>query len=184
MNGHDIQRLTKAFNFAAQKHSEQRRKGPDAAPYINHPAKVADLVSQHTDGNDVNLIIAALLHDTVEDVGVTFEEIEQEFGKDVADLVGEVTDDKNLPKQVRKLLQIEHAAHATPRAKTLKLADKVANLNDLLIAAPADWDNVRISEYFIWASKVVKGCRGANKGLEAEFDIAYAAGAKKFNFAA
>lgn len=179
----DIQRLTRAFNFAAQRHIDQRRKDYRAAPYINHPANVADLVTKHTGGNDINLIIAALLHDTVEDVGVTFEELEREFGKDVADLVREVTDDKNLPKAVRKELQIEHAAHATERAKILKLADKVSNLNDLLVMPPRDWDNARVVEYFNWASKVVAGCRGANAGLEKEFDAAYLAGAAKYNFA-
>jgi guanosine-3',5'-bis(diphosphate) 3'-pyrophosphohydrolase len=171
----DAQRLTKAFNFASQKHKEQRRKNPQQEPYIVHPAEVANLIAQYTGGNDTNLIIAGLLHDTVEDVGVTFEEIEQEFGSDVAGLVREVTDDKTLEKQERKRLQIEHAAHATPRAKVLKLADKTANLEDQLRIAPEGWSTARIDEYFNWSKSVVDQVRGVCPDLEARFDRAYKA---------
>ena len=171
----DIQRLTEAFNFAAQSHKNQRRKNPEKEPYINHPVIVAAILAEHTGGKDTNLIIAGTLHDTVEDVGVTFEQIEEKFGKDVADLVREVTDDKSLPKERRKELQIEHAAHASPRAKILKLADKTANLEDQLKLTPEGWSQQRVDEYFNWSKRVVDQVRGVCPALEARFDRAYAA---------
>jgi (p)ppGpp synthase/HD superfamily hydrolase len=169
----DVSKIAKAFHFAAEKHSDQRRKGTRAEPYVNHVAEVAALLAEHTGGRDTDLIVAGLLHDTVEDVDVTYEEIEKEFGANVAHLVSEVTDDKSLPKAERKRLQIEHAAHASPRAKMLKIADKTANLRTLLESAPPDWTETRITEYFEWSKKVVDNCRGVNTGLEAGFDKLY-----------
>lgn len=174
--------LAKAFKYAAEKHTDQRRKGPRAEPYINHPADVAFLLAKHTDGKDVNLIIAGLLHDVVEDTDGTLEEIEREFNKDVAFLVSEVSDDKSLPKERRKELQIEHAAHASDRGKMLKIADKIVNLTSLTESAPADWETRRISEYFNWAKRVVDQCRNVNPGLEKDFDDAFAAGQRKYKF--
>ena len=66
----------------------------------------------------------------------------------IRDIVLEVTDDKSLPKAERKRLQIEHAAHASPKAKLVKLADKIANLRDLVAGPPADWGAERRQEYF------------------------------------
>ncbi len=170
----DIVRMAKAIDFAAREHSPQRRKGAAAEPYVNHLAEVAALVAEATQGADANLVIAAYLHDTIEDCEVPYEILLAEFGKDVADLVREVTDDKNLLKAERKRLQVEHARSATPRAKHIKLADKISNLNSILASPPADWSAERKREYFEWAAKVVAGCRGVNSWLEARFDAAYA----------
>lgn len=170
----DIVRMAKAIDFAAREHSPQRRKGAAAEPYVNHLAEVAALVAEATQGADANLVIAAYLHDTIEDCEVPYEILLAEFGKDVADLVREVTDDKNLLKAERKRLQVEHARSATPRAKHIKLADKISNLNSILASPPADWSAERKREYFEWATKVVAGCRGVNPWLEARFDAAYA----------
>lgn len=170
----DIVRMAKAIDFAAREHSPQRRKGAAAEPYVNHLAEVAALVAEATQGADANLVIAAYLHDTIEDCEVPYEILLAEFGKDVADLVREVTDDKNLLKTERKRLQVEHARSATPRAKHIKLADKISNLNSILASPPADWSAERKREYFEWAAKVVAGCRGVNPWLEARFDAAYA----------
>ena len=93
----------------------------------------------------------------------------------LADVVAEVTDDKSLDKAERKLLQIEHAAHASPRAKLVKLADKTCNLRDIATTPPADWSDQRRREYFEWAKKVVAGVRGTNAALEAAFDKALSA---------
>lgn len=170
----DIVRMAKAIDFAAREHSPQRRKGAAAEPYVNHLAEVAALVAEATQGADANLVIAAYLHDTIEDCEVPYEILLAEFGKDVADLVREVTDDKNLLKAERKRLQVEHARSATPRAKHIKLADKISNLNSILASPPADWSAERKREYFEWAAKVVAGCRYVNPWLEARFDAAYA----------
>src|ERR1019366_3407964 len=149
--------VLKAAHFAAQKHAGQRRKGAAAEPYINHLLEVAELVASALAGPDTNLVIAALLHDTVEDTGTTKEELAETFGSDVADLVMEVTDDKSLPKAERKRLQIVHASQISVRAQVIKLADKISNLRGILASPPADWSVERKRDYFEWAKRVVDG---------------------------
>ena len=167
-------KLTKAYHFAALKHVQQRRKGEAAEPYLNHLTEVAELVAEATEGADVDLIVAAVLHDTVEDTDTTLAELSAEFGDAVAELVAEVTDDKLLPKAERKRLQIEHAAHASPGARIIKLADKTSNLRALASSPPADWSVERRAEYLAWAQQVVAACAGANAQLKAHFDLAVA----------
>ena len=150
--------LTRALAFAAAAHANQRRKGAAQEPYINHLAEVALLLAEATDGQDLNLVLAGLLHDTIEDTPATRQELMEHFGKDVADLVLEVTDDKSLPKAERKRLQIETAPHKSDRAKMIKIADKVSNLNSILESPPVDWSEERKREYFEWARRVVDGC--------------------------
>ncbi len=168
--------LTRALDFAARKHRDQRRKGAAAEPYLNHLTEVARLVAEATEGKDTPLVIAALLHDTIEDTRTTRDELEREFSPEVAALVSEVTDDKNLPKAERKRLQIANAPHKSERAKLIKIADKISSLRSIVVSPPVDWDSHRQREYFEWAAKVVEGLRGVNPSLEAEFDAAHRAG--------
>src|ERR1700739_117540 len=119
-----LSRVLSAATFAAERHRGQRRKGKDASPYINHPLALASLLAERGE-RDPKVLMAALLHDTVEDTATSFEDIEHCFGSEVADIVREVTDDKTLPKAERKRLQIEHAARLSRRAKLVKLADKI-----------------------------------------------------------
>ena len=163
-------KFARALHFAARKHASQHRKGEAQEPYINHVAEVALLLAEATDGQDLNLVLAGLLHDTIEDTPTTHDELIENFGADVADLVLEVTDDKFLPKAERKKLQIEKAPHNSDRAKMIKIADKVSNLNSILNSPPVDWSEERKREYFEWARKVVDGCRGVNSYLEQKFD--------------
>lgn len=165
-----IKQYTKCLNFAAMKHREQRRKDPEKTPYINHPIGVAYILSSEGDVTDLEVLMAAVLHDTVEDTETTFEEIEENFGVEIRKIVAEVTDDKNLPKMERKRLQIEHALHVSPNAKLVKLADKLYNLRDLQRSAPEGWTKKRCDEYFIWAKKVVDNLRGTNSKLEKALD--------------
>jgi (p)ppGpp synthase/HD superfamily hydrolase len=168
--------LMRALDFAARKHRDQRRKGADAEPYINHPAEVARLVADATEGADPACALAALLHDTIEDTETTREELAREFGEEVAAIVVEVTDDKRLPKAERKRLQVENAPHKSARAKLIKIADKTSNLRAITASPPVTWDDRRKREYFRWAARVVDGCRGVNPRLEAAFDEAHRAG--------
>jgi (p)ppGpp synthase/HD superfamily hydrolase len=168
-----VNAILKAAHFAAVKHSGQCRKGAAHEPYINHLLEVAELVSSALAEPDTNLVIAALLHDTVEDVGVTTEELIRLFGNDVADLVMEVTDDKSLPKAERKRLQIVNAPNISERAQVIKLADKISNLRAILASPPENWNVERQREYFHWAKAVLEGLTAPNPLLEAEFERLY-----------
>jgi guanosine-3',5'-bis(diphosphate) 3'-pyrophosphohydrolase len=149
-----------ATTFAAHKHREQRRKGADASPYINHPIAVANVRANEVGIVDPITLAAALLHDTIEDTDTSAAELKAAFGERVASIVVEVTDNKSLPKQARKQLQIEHAAHLSKRAQLVKLADKICNLRDMARSPPLDWTLARRREYFAWAKKVVDKMRG------------------------
>lgn len=162
--------LLRALAFASEKHRNQRRKDSEASPYINHPIAVATVLAAEVGVTDETILIAAILHDTVEDTETTLEELERQFGRDVRNLVAEVTDDKSLPKQARKDLQVEHASAASRGAKQIKVADKVCNIRDIATSPPVDWPVRRKQEYLEWASRVVQGCRGVNAALDAVFD--------------
>jgi len=165
----DIKTIVSAANFAAIKHKDQRRKDPEGTPYINHPLGVANILT-NAGVTDTDVIVGAILHDTVEDTDTTLDEIEAEFGASVRRIVDQVSDDKNLAKEERKRLQIVHAPHKTPQAKLVKLADKLYNLRDLERATPQGWSPERKQEYFVWAAKVVLGLRGSNKIIEDQLD--------------
>ena len=169
-NMNQLGKIMRAASFAAKKHKDQKRKGSDGEPYINHPVEVANLLVNIGKVEDVDIITASLLHDTVEDCGVRIEELSENFGTTVAGYVREVTDDKSLPKPERKRLQVEHAPHLSHGAKQIKLADKISNIRDVTDHPPADWDLQRRREYVEWGENVVAGLRGANSELENLFD--------------
>lgn len=112
--------------------------------------------------------MAAILHDTVEDTDTTFQEIEDKFGLAIRNIVAEVTDDKSLPKMVRKQLQIEHASSSSHKARLVKLADKLYNLRDLQRCLPEGWTEERRVDYFKWAKQVVDQLQGTNPIIERE----------------
>lgn len=165
-----INKLLHAASFSAQKHKQQKRKGENGEPYINHPLEVANLLANVGGVDDIDVLMAAILHDTVEDCGVTEGEIRELFGPEVAAYVMEVTDDKSLPKAERKQAQVEHAPHLSQGAKQIKLGDKISNIADVTNNPPADWSTERRREYVDWGSRVIAGLRGANPKLEAHFD--------------
>lgn len=173
MESENLSLIFKALDFAAKKHRDQRRKDKRATPYINHPIELAELLINEGDISDTTVIVAAILHDTVEDTETTAEELEAGFGREIAAIVMEVTDDKDLPKQERKRLQIEKAARCSDPAKLVKLADKICNLRDMQINPPANWSLKRIQEYFDWANKVIHQLQGINPKLEMIFNEQY-----------
>src|SRR5260370_27309321 len=131
--------LLKALHFAANKHRDQRRKGVEASPYINHPIEVTELLARVGGVTDLVTLQSAILHDTIEDTRTTPDEIATEFGSDVRQIIEEVTDNKRLPKLERKRLQIEHAPHLSQRAKQIKIADKISNVRSVTQSRPTDW---------------------------------------------
>lgn len=160
--------LFAALVFAAEKHRQQKRKD-QATPYVNHVIKVAELLARFG-VSDLATLQAAVLHDTVEDTDVTASDLEQRFGKEVASVVLELTDDKALPKARRKRLQVENAPSLTPKARLVKLADKLSNISELTEETPPEWDRERKVEYLDWAEQVVDLIRGTHSELEAQFD--------------
>jgi len=165
-----LSELLFAIDFSAKKHRDQRRKDPEKTPYINHPIGVAHSLAHEGKVEDINVLKAAILHDTVEDTDTTIEEVKEVFGATVAGIVAEVTDEKGLPTAERKRLQVVNASKKSREAKLVKLADKLYNLRDLDRVTPEGWTQQRVEEYFLWAAQVVKGCRGTNEALEKELD--------------
>jgi len=164
--------LLDAIAFAAEKHRNQRRKDAEASPYINHPLQVAHVLSSEGGVSDLKTLIAAVLHDTVEDTETTFEELVERFGNKVACVVKELTDEKMLPKVQRKREQVERAPQLSKRAAIVRLADKTCNLRDIATHPPKDWPLKRKQAYFDWAKDVVDGLPRVNKKLRQAFDAA------------
>ena len=169
-NENDLSGLFAALKFAAEKHKDQRRKNVEATPYINHPLEVARLLIDVGRVYDLDIIKGAILHDTIEDTETTEQELEQHFGREVTDYVIEMSDDKSLPKEERKKLQILNSPHKSLGAKQIKICDKICNITDVTLNPPGHWELQRRKEYLDWAEAVVAGLRGINKELETLFD--------------
>jgi guanosine-3',5'-bis(diphosphate) 3'-pyrophosphohydrolase len=169
-----LRQFTSALAFAAHKHRDQRRKGKEASPYINHPIGLVHVLVHEGGVDDPDVLCAALLHDTIEDTKTTEEELAEHFGTEIAGIVAEVSDDRSLEKRERKRRQTEHAPHLSERARLVKLADKICNLRDIGEYPPDDWSLQRKQEYFDWAKSVIDGLRGASPELEVVFDAIYA----------
>lgn len=166
-----LSQIMKAADAAARWHVHQRRKGVAGEPYVNHLLEVASLVTSATEGRAPDVVIAALLHDAIEDQQIPIEQIANDYGQNVADIVMEVTDDKSLPKSERKRLQVELAGHKSREAKLIKIADKTSNLRAISLSPAPDWSVERRLEYIQWRD-VVAQVRGVSPWLEQQFDDA------------
>ncbi|MDP2699244.1 HD domain-containing protein [Thalassospira sp.] len=165
-----MQLLLKSIDFAARAHRDQRRKGPANEPYINHPIEVARLIAECEPATSQDILCAAILHDVIEDCGATQDEIAICFNPVIAGIVAEVSDDKDLPRPVRKARQIETAPDLSDAAKLVRLADKIANVGAMLTDTPIGWDRAEILRYVDWAEAVVAPCRPVSPALSARFD--------------
>ena len=171
MAEHDhLDAILEAVIFAARKHEGQVRKDEQASPYVTHPLTVTRLIYSTGRIFDQDILIAAILHDTIEDTNTRPEEIQEQFGEDVLALVLEVSDDKSLDKICRKQRQVINAPRLSSSAKIIKLADKIANAHDVLHTPPKGWSRTRCREYIQWTADVVAQIDGANPALEAAFD--------------
>jgi guanosine-3',5'-bis(diphosphate) 3'-pyrophosphohydrolase len=169
-----LSELIEAIAFAAHKHRDQRRKNARASPYINHPIELARVLALEAGITDVDILRAAILHDTIEDTETTRTELEGTFGARVAGIVLEVTDDQTLHWQDRKQAQIDQARHLSYAAQQVKLADKICNLRDVAHDPPHDWDMGRRRRYFDWARSVIDGMRSPDPALMKIFEEIYA----------
>ena len=166
----DMLFLSRALSFAAERHRNQRRKGAAQEPYINHLLEVMGLVARATDGEDVDLMVAALLHDAIEDANVSAAELESRFSARVARIVVENSDDMSLPKPERRALRIAAMPHKPADSRIVKIADVISNLRALALSAPAGWDMEHKLGYLNGCGDLVEAGRGANPKLEALFD--------------
>jgi guanosine-3',5'-bis(diphosphate) 3'-pyrophosphohydrolase len=162
----EIPQFIEALYFAAEKHRDQRRKNRGQTPYINHPIELTYLLSTVGRITDREILIAAVLHDTIEDTATTPEEIEEIFGEKVKSLVLEVTDDKSVPKGKRKEQQLLGADKLTVEARLIRIADKISNVTDLGNSPPMGWTQKRKLHYLDWTEKVVNKIAGTNTELE------------------
>lgn len=163
------QQLLNAIEFAAEKHKGQLRKGLSKTPFINHPIGVANILVNNGEHDNVDLLQAAILHDIVEDTNTTVIELTKIFGETICNIVLECTDDKNLASHLRKQAQIDCVLQASVNAKKLKLADKIANIKDIITDPPIGWDVERRLNYIKWANQVCCQINGVNKNLEILF---------------
>lgn len=176
MNNIDKERvdlIMKASVYAAEMHKHQRRKDGTDTPYINHCLNVGKYVNAHTKANfsdRTEIVTAAILHDVVEDTPATLDSILYKFGQNVKGFVEEVTDDKSLPKHIRKKLQVLNAGKKSYGAKMIKLADKLDNLKSFSNTIPEGWDVERVQGYFVWSWFVVNSIRGVSNSLAYELD--------------
>jgi len=172
-----MDQVIKATNFAAIAHKNQRRKDANKTPYINHPIEVAHLLSL-AGVSSPEILCAALLHDVVEDCGITLEEINKEFGLIVANIVALVSDNKSLSKVTRKKLQVEHMIEMSRSCRytngtdvhtcaiLVKLADKYSNCKGLLDNPPSFWSREEIIGYAVWSYAIVSKVRGLSTYMD------------------
>jgi guanosine-3',5'-bis(diphosphate) 3'-pyrophosphohydrolase len=168
--GFNLAKILDAIVFAAEKHQGDVRKNKQRSPYITHPLLVAQAIVQIGEIQETTILAAAILHDTIEDTDTTREEIKERFGEDILSIILEVTDDKTLPKMVRKRLQVAHAVELSHEARIVKLADKLINCRDILDDPPDYWPLKRRQDYIQWGADVVFRIRGTNQQLETAFD--------------
>jgi guanosine-3',5'-bis(diphosphate) 3'-pyrophosphohydrolase len=161
--------ILKACKCAAEWHSGQRRKDIQRTPYINHPLEVAEFLTSNG-VTDLDTIVAAILHDVIEDTEGTSEQIKQMFGDKVLEYVLDCSDNKSLDKVQRKRLQIVHAGVISPQAKLVKLADKYSNVKDLLTNQPIGWTPEIVKGYVHWSMAVCRRLYGVNSEIDAQLN--------------
>lgn len=165
----DLRLVLKAAFFSGEKHKDQRRRDVDETPYINHPLEVAYILMEEGGVTDAATLAAALLHDTIEDTHTTREELAMVFGREVSDLVVELTDLKTTAPEDKKRRELAHAYELTDKAKRIKLADKTANIRDLATMPPVNWPIERTVDYFDFAAQIVEATADASPELRAVF---------------
>ena len=165
----EVRRLTKALAFAADAHRNHRRKGASQEPYINHLIEVLDLVAS-LDAGDMDILIAALLHDVLEDTRTGYDELVATFGARVARIVRENSDDMTLPKPERRRTRPASISKKSREARVVKFADIISNLRAIAVSPPAGWSSDRRFGYLDSCRNLVDAGRGSNAEIERIFD--------------
>ena len=160
--------VLKATQFAALKHCDQRRKD-GKTPYIIHPISVAMILSEIGSIEDLEILSAALLHDTLEDTDTSVHELDKNFGSRVRIIVEELTDNDMLTFSQRKQMQIDNAPYLSKDATLVRIADKISNVSDVIENPPPEWNQKRCNKYVDWAEAVMNNCQKVNQDLENHF---------------
>ncbi len=168
----DYTLFAKAIAFACEQHRGQKRSEADGEiDYVVHPIRVAEHVRQLAGVNDVEILCAAVLHDTIEDSGTRYDELAAAFGDRVAQIVAELTNDSRLPKKARHEDMIRRLATASREAKLIKLADRYDNLR---CASAANADSGKrdrmLSETPIMLASMQGVCPALAAAIEAEME--------------
>ena len=149
--------LNRAIEYATEKHGDQKRKNSRGDPYITPPIEVMNFLLSNGIEDDV-VLAAAVLHDVIEDTDARYEDVLVHFGTDVANIVREVSDDKTLPKMVRKKKQGDEMQKKSFGARVIKIGDKWSNTRELLSDPPKGWTTLQVNGYITWSELV---CRNA-----------------------
>ena len=160
--------VLKATQFAAIKHCDQRRKD-GKTPYIIHPISVAMILAEIGSIEDLEILSAALLHDTLEDTDTSAHELDKIFGSRVRIIVEELTDNDMLTFSQRKQMQIDNAPYLSKDATLVRIADKISNVSDVIENPPPEWNQKRCNKYVDWAEAVMNNCQKVNQDLENHF---------------
>lgn len=163
--------LDRAFAFAAECHNGHFRKGAARIPYIAHPAEVVNIL-RAAGIVDIDILAAAYLHDVIEDCGVNRAGLAAMFNDRVAGIVAEVSNDPALDGPAAKAAMIAKAPGMSDDAKLVKLADRIANMGDV-IDNPPGWNRLRKIAYFNHGAELAAGLRGINPDLDAAFYRVY-----------
>jgi guanosine-3',5'-bis(diphosphate) 3'-pyrophosphohydrolase len=162
----DAEVVLDAVAFSAEKHKLQVKSNAKKTPYIIHPLEVADHVARIGGVYDKDVLIAALLHDVLDDTATTEKEISNLYGNNVASYVVEMTTTKGISLKEQKKEQIRSAFHQTPSVAIIKLSDKLSNLETLAKNPPSNWSRDRIDQYFQWAQSVIENLPESNLPLK------------------
>ena len=139
--GNILDKLEKAIVYATQKHKHQFRKGTKI-PYIVHPIEVMQILRENDADEDT--IIAGLLHDTIEDTDTTYQDIKNEFGDEIAEIVNDESEDKSKPYKIRKGEHMARLKQSPIKSKMVTCADKLSNIKstflDLKYYGEHTWD--------------------------------------------
>jgi HD domain-containing protein len=165
----DVRRLTKALAFAAEAHRNHRRKGASQEPYINHLIEVLDLVAS-VEADDMDVLVAALLHDVLEDTRTGYDDLIVTFGERVARIVQENSDDMTLPKPDRQRARLAAMSKKSREARLVKFADVISNLRAIAVSPPAGWSNDRRLGYLNSCRNLADAGRDSNVEIELIFD--------------
>jgi len=166
----DILLLTRALAFAAKAHCDQRRKGPAQEPYVNHLIEVLEVLAEATGAEDAELLAAALLHDTLEDCGISEAQLRAEFGERIARMVAQNSDDMSLPKPERRARRIAVMSEKPADSRMVKLADVISNMRAVASSPPAGWTKERKLAYLADCRALGAAARGTHDRLEEIFD--------------